>query len=132
MAWAHYLAAKALKENPDKCSGRAFFVPDDTPTDNSFTLLQPFLQNRGMRLSHWKLPYSLVYGLLYATELFLRALSPIARLNMSTPACSVEYINKTFVFKRKLASDLLGYSPLYSHRESMERSLQYYSKVDLQ
>ena len=84
-----------------------------------------------MRLSTWKIPYSVVYGMLYMTELFLTALSPIVKVNLSTPSCSVEYVNKTFVFNRKLASELLGYSPLYSHAEAMENSLKYYSTVDL-
>lgn len=131
MAWAHFLALKALKEKPAACSGRAYFVPDETPTGNSFQLLEPFLRSRDMRLSQWKIPYSLVYGLLYATELLLSALSPVVKINLSTPVCSIEYINKTFTFRRDLASELLGYSPLYSHDEAMQRSLKFYSAVDL-
>lgn len=130
-AWAHLLAMRALRHSPLTAGGRCFFIPDDTPVANSFTLLEPFLKARGFKLSTWSVPYYLVYGVLYVTEKVLHLMAPICKVNLSTALCSIIYINKTYYFNRKAAENILGYTPLYSYEQSLENSLDYYMKLEL-
>ena len=131
MAWAHVVAKRALERSPDLVGGHVFFVTDDTPLLNSFDFMQPFLAARGLSLSTYQLPYSLVHGLFKGAEALLWLISPIYKFNSSTAACSVAYVCKTFNFSREKAERLLGYSPVYDYEESLKKSTEYYKNVDL-
>ena len=129
-AWAHILAARTLRENPE-LGGQCLFIPDDTPIRNSFDLLEPFLNACGFKLATWSIPYSLIYGALYLTESVIWLISPLYRVNLQTPLCSMIYINKTYYFNRKRAEKVIGYTPLYNYNESLEKSLKYYLAIEI-
>ncbi|XP_046569762.1 3 beta-hydroxysteroid dehydrogenase/Delta 5--_4-isomerase type 4-like [Haliotis rubra] len=129
-AWAFLCADMALKYDPN-VGGLPYFVPDNTPLVNTFQFLSPYLACRGFTLSKIYLPYSLVYGCMCFVEMVLRWLSPLKRINMSTPACSVRYINMNLYFSSKKARKLLGYNPIYSPAEAEARCMPYYKNIEL-
>ena len=132
MAWAHLVALEALKNcSANECGGQVYFITDNSPICNSFEFLEPFLKARGFALSKYSIPYPLAYAMLFLTENVLWALSPIYKIDFGTPLCSIIYINKTFYFNRKRAEEKLGYKPLYSWKECLEKSLTYYMDIEL-
>jgi 3beta-hydroxy-delta5-steroid dehydrogenase / steroid delta-isomerase len=131
-AAAFVQADSALRSNPSALAGQAFFIPDDTPVQNSFQFIQPFLQTRGMQLSRYALPYPLVYGFLYTLEMVLKALAPLVRINLSNASCSVQYINMDLYFRSTKARDLFGFKPVYMPEEAMRLSMGYYKSLKLE
>ncbi|XP_076435045.1 3 beta-hydroxysteroid dehydrogenase/Delta 5--_4-isomerase type 4-like [Babylonia areolata] len=129
-AAAFLQADAALRENPD-IGGQAFFVPDDTPVQNSFRFMEPYLHCRGFTLSPCYLPYTLVHGLLFLTELILKGLSPLVKIHMKTASCSVRYINTDLYFRAEKARTVFRFRPLFSPEEAQRRSLPYYKSVKL-
>ncbi|KAK7088143.1 hypothetical protein V1264_022093 [Littorina saxatilis] len=129
-AAAFVQADAALAEKPN-VGGQAFFIPDDTPLQNSFKFLEPFLESRGFSLSQTYIPYSLVYWSLYVTEMVLKALSPLVKLHLKTASCSIQYINMDLYFRSEKARSVFGFTPVYSPAEAKERSLAYYKSVKL-
>jgi len=129
-AWAFICAEKALRRN-SKLGGEVFFIPDDTPIQNSFLFMKPFLESRNCSLSKYRVPYLLVYPLLFCMEAILHFISPLVKINMQMVSCSVKYINMDLYFNGSKGRQLLQYQPIYSPQESMKRSLGYYKTVKL-
>lgn len=127
-AWAFLCADRELRSNPGVGSN-AIFIPDDTPLQNTFHFMGTYLGSRGLRLSKFYLNYHLVYWSMYALELFLWAISPLMKVNLTTASCSIRYMNTTLYFNYEKARSLIGYQPLYSPRESYERSINFYRNV---
>lgn len=131
MAWAHIKALSALKEKPNACSGRAYFITDDTPLCNTFEFMDIFLHTKGYDLSNYCLPYPFVYGFMYIMETVFWVISPIYKIHLDTALCSVIYFNKTYYFCRKFAEQKIGYSPIYTYKECIANSIAYYSDLEL-
>ena len=129
-AAAFVQADAALREN-NHLGGEVFFIPDDTPLQNSFKFMEPYLESRGFSLSRIYLPYTAVYGLLFLTELLLKALSPLVKIHMQTASCSIRYINTDLYFRSEKAQRMFNFSPVYSPQEAKERSLAYYKGLKL-
>ncbi|ESO97278.1 hypothetical protein LOTGIDRAFT_114779, partial [Lottia gigantea] len=126
VAWAFLCADTALRNNPSQVSGQVFFVPDNTPLQNSFLFMNYFLTLRNQRLSSFYLPWRHVYVTLYWLELVLKALSPLMKLSLPAQSCSVKYINMNLYFSSYKSRQLLGYKPFYTPQESIEKSSLYY------
>lgn len=129
-AWAFLCADRKLRSNPG-VGRNAIFIPDDTPLQNTFLFMGTYLQNRGLKLSKFHLNYNFVYWSIYMIELVLWALSPIVKVSMTTASCSIRYINTTLYFNYAKAQSLIGYQPLYSPRESYQRSMNFYKTVEI-
>ena len=121
---------RALRHTPT-VGGRCFFIPDDTPVINSLDLLEPYLNDRGYRLTSWSIPFPLIYAAFYVTETFLKLISPLYKINMSTPRCSLVYMNNSYTFNRGSAEKWLGYTPLYSYDDALKRSREYYRNLEI-
>lgn len=128
VAWAHVLAASALKKDAET-GGKVYFITDDTPLLNTFDFMKIFLLLKGFDLSSYAIPYPLMYVVLYCLESVLYAISPVKKINLPTALCSVIYINKTYYFNRKRAENMLGYKPIYDFDQSIELSAKYYQDV---
>ncbi|XP_060070999.1 3 beta-hydroxysteroid dehydrogenase/Delta 5--_4-isomerase-like [Ylistrum balloti] len=129
-AWAFICGDRALRLNHN-LGGEIFYIPDDTPVQNSFLFMQPYLKSRNYSLTSYRLPCGPVYYSLYLMELVLHLLSPLIKINLPTPSCSVRYINMDLYFNGSKGRRLLGYEPLYSPQEATTRSLKYYKHVTL-
>ncbi|KAJ8312422.1 hypothetical protein KUTeg_009795, partial [Tegillarca granosa] len=129
-AWAFICADKALRNNLTP-GGTVYYIPDDTPIQNTFDFFQPFLESRQLRLSKWRIPFCLAYGGLYLFEVFLHLISPLKKIYFHEASCSVWYICTDLYFKSEKARKILGYKPLTSPNEAISRSLKYYQKIKL-
>ncbi|XP_033748087.1 3 beta-hydroxysteroid dehydrogenase/Delta 5--_4-isomerase type 4-like [Pecten maximus] len=129
-AWAFVCADRALRLNHN-LGGEVFYVPDDTPVQNSFLFMQPYLESRNYTLSSYRLPCGPVYYGLYLMELVLHLLAPLIKINLPTASCSVRYINMDLYFNGSKGRRLLGYQPLFSPQEANKKSLEYYKHVKL-
>ena len=133
VAWAHVQAQKAMAHSTNSSAlvGKTYFITDDTPVMNTFQFLEPFLISREFKLSAYSLPYPFVYCALFATEWMIWFMQPIKKINLTTPLCSLIYVNNTYYFSRGRAERLLGYSPIYTYQESLQRSVSYYAQMPL-
>lgn len=119
-----------LARNP-KVGGRFYFIPDDTPTQNTFQFMEPFLELRGYSLSTIKFPFRLVYSLLLMSELIVKALSPLVTINLPAESYSVKYINMNISFSGQRAREELGFKPIFTPEVAKQRCLLYYKHMKL-
>lgn len=128
-ALAH-LQAKDRLAVDDTVAGEVFFVTDDTPLEDIYEFLRPFIECQGCRLSDYTLPYLLAVLLLWLWALALRVLRPVWHFTCTPPpASSVTYICTSLFFNRTKATLRLGYYPSVSPDEAMQRSLEYYRSL---
>ena len=135
VAWSMILALEALVKNPTKCAGQAYFITDDSPVMDVFSFAEPFLVDQGMKCSSFRIPLAVIY---YGFALFMFVLNFVRFFvpDLTVPSAAralsltlVRSLGMRFTFSRKKAEDLLGYRPLYSFEESLERSREYYLTV---
>ncbi|XP_023220647.1 3 beta-hydroxysteroid dehydrogenase/Delta 5--_4-isomerase type 3-like [Centruroides sculpturatus] len=130
-AWAHIKAKQTIGKD-ESVSGEAFFVTDDTPIIDIYENIRPFVEERGFKLSEYVIPYWIVFLFLFFIASITRLISfvfvpPWRIQNPST----LDYICSTFFFNRSKAILRLGYQPIYTPEESREKSITFYSKVQL-
>ncbi|XP_033748073.1 3 beta-hydroxysteroid dehydrogenase/Delta 5--_4-isomerase-like [Pecten maximus] len=127
VAWGFVCAVKAVRENSD-LGGETFFMCDDTPMANMFELVDPFLKSCGFKLIPFTSPYWLTY---LAAVLFICIawiVSPIFEINSNFTPASARFMNMRVNSVYSKATKMLNYTPLYSHEESLRRSIQYYKQ----
>lgn len=129
-AWAFICADESLRQKPS-IGGQCFFIPDDTPVQNTFQFLSPFLEVRGFKLSTFQIPYELVYNMLVVAESVVKFLSPLVKISLPTESYSVKYINMNLYFKNTKAKEVLQFTPIFTPAEAINRSLEYYKTVKL-
>lgn len=129
-AWAFICADRALSQN-SLVGGQAYFIPDETHVQNTFQFLQPFLEARGMSLSKHKLPFSLMYTVVYVLEVIAKLLHPLVKITLPTESYSLKYINMNINFRGDKARELLGFKPIYTPNVAKERCKAYYMNVNL-
>lgn len=127
VAWMFICAVDALRKNPDVV-GEVFFACDDTPLSNMFNSCEPYLKSHGMKLSSFVLPFWVIYLLVTIWTFIVRVLAPVRKINSNFTYASIRSINMRLNFTYTKAQTLLAYTPLYSHKESSDRSLAYYSQ----
>ena len=131
VAWAHLMALKALTERPDECAGRAYFITDNTPVMNHFLFAQPFLEDSGMTLTSYSVPFKLLYVL---SLLFVFVVNVIRKFvpqwrpseSQDISMMQIAFPTMKWTFSRKAAEERLGYSPRFTFEESLKRSRAYY------
>ncbi|KAI8782543.1 3 beta-hydroxysteroid dehydrogenase [Biomphalaria glabrata] len=128
-AWAFVCADLAMKKNPD-LRKEIFYIPDNTPIQNSFNFIRPYLEANNMRLSDKSISYPLVYGAVSITEKLVKGLSPLVRLSLPFQSHTIAYINTDFYFCGAKAKRLLGFEPIYSPNEARVLSMKYYTNMD--
>ncbi|XP_064460844.1 3 beta-hydroxysteroid dehydrogenase type 7-like isoform X2 [Ornithodoros turicata] len=128
-AQAH-LQAKNRLATDDSVAGEVFFVTDDTPLEDIYEFLRPFVECQGCRLSDYTIPYLLAVLLLWLWALALRMLRPVWHSSCAPPpASSVTYICTSLFFNRTKATLRLGYYPSISPDDAVSRSLDYYKSL---
>lgn len=131
-AWAHILAKNQLRENPEGVGGEVVFITDDTPIQNSFEFLEPFLKSRSMKLSTFMYPAVLAVIFVLFLHVVSRLLRPLIRMKNPFPhPATLYFIVCFYCFNRLKATLRLDYKPIYSPEESLSNSLQYYKTVPL-
>ncbi|CAL1542785.1 unnamed protein product [Lymnaea stagnalis] len=129
-AWAFVCADSAMRENPE-LSNEIFYIPDNTPIQNSFNFIRPYLEARGFQLSPRPINFSLLHGAVSLAEVFVKGLSPLVRLSLPFQSYTLAYINTDLYFNGSKARRVLNFEPIYSPNEARAASMIYYKTVDL-
>ena len=114
-----------------QAAGRCFFVPDDSPLRNCFDHFVPFLEARHYRLLPFRIPFIVIHVVIFIIEHLLHLLAPLRKINLELSLSGLKYSSKTYYFSRKQAEEMLGYKPLFTYEEALERSLKFYEKLEL-
>ena len=125
-------ADSVLRENVNTdLAGKAFFIPDNTPKQNCFEFIEPFLNAHGYSLVRTYLPFKAYYFLFLLVEYVLKSLSPLVKIELPTTSYSLKYINMDLYFRAENARKSFNFKPVYSPKEALRRSMSYYSSLKL-
>ncbi|XP_069135454.1 3 beta-hydroxysteroid dehydrogenase/Delta 5--_4-isomerase type 2-like [Argopecten irradians] len=130
VAWGFVCAVKAMKENSD-LGGETFFMCDDTPMGNMFQIVDPFLRSCGFKIAPFILPKWMTYLAAVLMICLAWIISPVFTINSNFTPASSRFINMHVNSVYKKAAKMLNYKPLFSHGESMRRSIQFYKQPSL-
>ncbi|BFZ04359.1 hypothetical protein BsWGS_07397 [Bradybaena similaris] len=130
-AWAFVCADAAMKANPG-LTREIFYVPDNTPVQNSFQFMLPYLEAHGLKLSSGYLSYALSHSAVAAAEILAKALSPVLKINLPVQSCTIAYINTDLYFRGVKAQRMLKYEPIYTPSEARDLSMKYYANLELE
>ncbi|XP_028968164.1 3 beta-hydroxysteroid dehydrogenase/Delta 5--_4-isomerase type 1 [Galendromus occidentalis] len=128
-AYAHILAKDRLRESTE-CAGETFFITDDTPLDELYASIKPFVEAQEMKLSELSLPYVAVVFVLLLLSTLARIIRPIYQVGELFPTPSkITAVCMSVFFNRQKAALRLKYYPCYTPEESQERTIKYYERV---
>jgi sterol-4alpha-carboxylate 3-dehydrogenase (decarboxylating) len=116
---AHLLAASRLhhEETRPKVGGRAYFVGEDNAI-NFFDFLRPFAAVHGVTIPTRRLPRRLAFAIADLNALVHRATG----LEPTFHRFHLYVIGQDFFFSDRRAREELGYAPLVSPSEGLERT----------
>lgn len=125
-ALAHLKAMERLAVD-ESVAGEVFYVTDDTPLEDIYEFLRPFVECQGCRLSEYTVPYLLAILVLMLMALLLRLVRPLYRPRVYVPPpAAVTYICTSLFFNRTKATLRLNYYPSVTPDEAVQRSVSYY------
>ena len=135
-AWAHILAKNKLDEDQGRrdIGGEASFITDDTPIDNPYKFLEPFLQSQRMKLSSMMFPATLGIIFVLLLHIICRLLKPLTLGRLQNPfphPGTLYYVLCIYCFNRLKSILRLDYKPLYTPEKSISNSIAYYKSVQL-
>ncbi|XP_041456807.1 3 beta-hydroxysteroid dehydrogenase type 7-like [Lytechinus variegatus] len=130
IAWGHILAVKELvkpttEESP---AGQAFFLTDETPVSKVSDFFTPFVIGVNAKMSSFSLPFWLLYSIAVVIEICAWLLQPIYKIKVFLTTATVSYVYGVYYFQCEGAERCLGYEPLYTYDDAVERSLVYYRR----
>ena len=129
VAWAHICAMRTLRDKPDVCGGKAYFITDDTPRVHFVEIASQILQTRGYRFGNFRIPFRLAYFVIMILQMLLMFLKPIKPINLPVNLKILDYLNLSQTFNRSKATNDLGYRPIFSYEESMVNAKEYYKNM---
>ncbi len=128
VAHAHVLAAQAILDPESPIAGEVYFVTDDSPTVNFFDFMEPILNALGHSLPprSRSIPYPLMFALGALLEGVAFAGRPFFRFTPILTRSSVRFIGHDHTFVGDKARRDLGYAPVYSESEAIERTVAWF------
>jgi nucleoside-diphosphate-sugar epimerase len=131
-AWAHVLAAQHMldKKYDGGISGKAYFITDDTPTDEGIGgFLRDFLEPLGYKKAPFNLPLYLLLFIAYILDVIIYLLDLmnvdfVITFNSHTAWSAYS----SYIFSRESAERDFGYEPLFSYETAHQNSLEYYKQ----
>lgn len=82
-AHAHIVAKNCLRQSSD-CAGEVYYITDDTPLEELFTAIKPYVEARGqIRMSDWSIPYIFAILAMSIIALILRLIRPIYQVRIT-------------------------------------------------
>ncbi|XP_061568162.1 3 beta-hydroxysteroid dehydrogenase type 7 [Cololabis saira] len=126
VAWMHVLAARALKESPQKVAGEAFFCYDESPyksyEDFNMTLLSDFNFRKA------RIPMLLLWFMAMVNDLLRWVLSPVCNYTPLLNSYTLAVASTTFTVGTDKAHRYFQYSPLYSWDQCLARTQKWIRK----
>ncbi|MEQ2161346.1 hypothetical protein GOODEAATRI_008800 [Goodea atripinnis] len=120
VAWMHVLAARALRENPKKVGGEAFFCYDESPYKSyeefNMMLLSEF-NFRKLRMSP-----IILWFLAILNDVLRWILSPIYNYTPMLNQYTLAVVSTTFTVKTDKAQRYFQYQPLYDWNQCLART----------
>lgn len=124
-AWAHLIAIRCTASKPGVIGGKAYHITDETPVQDFFTSLEPFLVAAGCRLTTFSIPYTVVWLVALFLEFIAWVLKPFVAIKVPITRGNVFGVCKGATFSGEKAKKELGYLPLYSFQESKTQTIRY-------
>jgi nucleoside-diphosphate-sugar epimerase len=130
VAHAHLLAARALLAGDPNVGGQVYLVTD-FPARPFLDYYEPIVNALGYRLPpKWKTaPLPLMYRIAGATELFASLLRPVHRFTPLITRLSLDLLSKDFTFVSHKAERDLGYAPVYSEQQALDRTIEHFRGI---
>lgn len=132
VAWAHLLAARAMKdpEGTKKIAGNFYFLTDDTPHMSYSDLNHALGKELGLRVERkLAMPLPVLYFVASLMEMVGFVLRPFVRFVPPFTRHLLTILNTPFTFTyRKLQSDA-GYKPRYSWEEARQVTSDWMASV---
>jgi len=127
VAHAHVLAMKRLLEPGSATAGQTYFIVD-YPAVNFFDFMEPLMARVGFALPPRSryVPFGLAYGLGALTELVAKLSRPVFAFKPALTRSSVNIVCQDMCFVGDKAVHELGYRPIYTEAECLERTAEYF------
>ena len=120
VAWAHICAMRTLRDKPEICGGKPYFITDDSPRLSNNDRATPFFKARNYKFANFEIPFKLAYFILMVLQALLKFIKPIKEINLPVSTKILDYVNQYHTFKRTKASKDLGYSPIFTYERILE------------
>lgn len=133
VAHAHVLALRRLLEPDAAVAGQTYFITDDSPAVNFFDFMDPIITGLGYRLPprSRSVPYPLMFTLGALVEAAAALLRPFYRFTPTLTRSSVRFVCHDHTFVGDKARRDLGYAPIYSEAQAIERTIAYFRQHPL-
>jgi len=128
VAHAHVLALRELGDPDAAIGAQAYFVTDDTEAIDFFDFMEQVLEPLGYSLppKSRRAPYPLMFAVAAIAEAASRLCRPVFQFTPTLTRSSLRFVCHEHSFAGdKLRSDL-GYKPIYSQAEGLERTIEYF------
>ncbi|XP_060599798.1 3 beta-hydroxysteroid dehydrogenase/Delta 5--_4-isomerase type 1-like [Ruditapes philippinarum] len=120
---------KDVNSDLKESTANIYYLVDDTPPNNTYDFLKPFLNASGYKMTEFACPlvlfaivYWIIFGILFIVRLFG------FKVNFPVADGLIGFNKRTYVFNDDKAREELNYRPLYSPEVAFERSIKYYKK----
>jgi nucleoside-diphosphate-sugar epimerase len=128
VAHAHALAIHQLVGPDSALGGQAYFITDDTPAINFFDFMEPIVTQLGYSLppKSRSVPYPVMFAIGAILEAASAVCRPFFRFTPTITRSSIRFVCHDHTFVGDKARRDLGYAPIYSEAEALERTVEYF------
>ena len=127
VAHAHVLAVRNLLE-PDPPAAGEIYLVTDFPAINFFDFMEPIMRRLGHPMPSRRVPFPIVFALGTALEFASTLCRPFFSFQPTLTRSSVRIVCQDFCFVGDKAVRDLGYKPIYSEAESLDRTVEYFRR----
>nr|XP_020666303.1 sterol-4-alpha-carboxylate 3-dehydrogenase, decarboxylating isoform X1 [Pogona vitticeps]XP_020666304.1 sterol-4-alpha-carboxylate 3-dehydrogenase, decarboxylating isoform X2 [Pogona vitticeps]XP_020666305.1 sterol-4-alpha-carboxylate 3-dehydrogenase, decarboxylating isoform X1 [Pogona vitticeps] len=120
----HILAAEQLQRDSPLC-GKALHITNDEPI-SFWVFMSRILIGLGYEAPKYRIPYWLAYYLAFLLSLVLMLLRPFIIINPTFTPMRVALAGTFHYYSCERAKKLMGYKPLVSLREAIEKTVESY------
>jgi nucleoside-diphosphate-sugar epimerase len=131
VAHVHLLALQRLAEGDEGVGGQSYFVTDDTPAVDFLEFMEHVLEPLGETLPprSRRIPYPVMLAVGALAEAAAVVCRPFFRFVPTVTRSSVRFVCHTHTFSGEKARRDLGYAPVYSEAEALERTIAWFRTV---
>ncbi len=129
-AWAHVLAVHKLANPNPSCSpaGRSIFIGDHTPHLSFSSHYADFAKRAGLTIGP-AIPYTVIMLIGSFLETTAWLLSPIYAFRSEFTRSGIEFAFNNYTVSWELSRKCLGYAPIFSYADAIDRSWVYLKKT---
>lgn len=128
VAWGHLLLERAMQDGNPGVEGEAFCVGNEEPmsSEDFYFTAKAFIPNLRINYTPFVMVRLLAYGVETLQRLIPSRLTPdkVGDLAICSPAMLDTCL--TYVFKTTKAKDVLGYQPIYTVDQGIQKSVREY------